>query len=35
MAALAEAAGQTLSRWKRSQKTDGARFVRAGELIQA
>ena len=33
--ALAAADGQSLEEWRRHQKTDGSRFLRAGELVQA
>ena len=33
--ALAQAAGQPFAQWYRTQTTNGARFLRAGELVQA
>ncbi len=33
--ALAEASGQTFAEWQFAQNTDGARFLQAGELVQA
>lgn len=35
MEALARASGQTLEEWHRAQSSDGARFLRSGELVQA
>ena len=32
---LAQAAGQPFMQWYQAQSTDGARFLRAGELVQA
>ena len=33
--ALAHASGQTFAQWQLAQNTDGARFLRAGELVLA
>jgi hypothetical protein len=35
MNALARAAGVSFEEWRRSQRTDSSRFLRAGELVQA
>lgn len=35
MEALADVAGQPLVKWLVAQPTEGSRFVRAGELVQA
>lgn len=35
MRALARASGLSLSQWRLAQGTDGARFLKAGELVQA
>lgn len=35
MKALAEAAGQPLDEWYGTQTTEGARFLKTGELVQA
>ena len=32
---LARAAGQPFTQWYQSQTTDGAQFLKAGELVQA